>query len=48
MSLESKLIFALGLTFALFVGLTVAFEIILPAFEQIDTAFQIANGEAGE
>lgn len=39
MSLESKLIFALGLSFALIVGAFTVSKIVLPAFAQIDAAF---------
>lgn len=40
MSLESKLVLAFGLTLALIVTALAATHIILPAFAQIDAAFE--------
>lgn len=43
MSLEAKLIFALGLSFALIVGALTVSKIVLPAFAKIDAAFDQAQ-----
>lgn len=43
MSLEAKLIFALGLSFALIVAAMTVTKVIIPAFAQIDAAFEEAR-----
>jgi hypothetical protein len=43
MSLEAKLIFALGLSFALIVGALTVSKIVLPAFAKIDATFEAAR-----
>lgn len=40
MSLESKLIFALGLSFALIVGALTVSKVIIPAFAKTTAAFE--------
>lgn len=40
MSLESKLIFALGLSFALIVGVLTVTKIVLPAMAKTTAAFE--------